>query len=260
MTKKPKAKLAPKQKQGLSGKELSRFVRETFYKRGIKAFEAAKKAVLEEADKLESPTVKQALHFFVSYWKDTTRPALLSIACESLGGDPAATSPVAVPLILVCGAVDIHDDIIDQSKTKRNHLTLYGKFGKEIALLVGNALLFKGFAMLCEDKTTIQPKQKEAIIKIIKNLFFELGDAEALELPLRGKKNLSPNEYLSLVRKKAADFEAYMRVSAVLANASKQEVEALGEYGRILGMLVVLGDDNADVLDPAELVNRIRNE
>lgn len=76
----------------LSGEELSRFVSQLFEERGRKAFEKARASILEEANKLECETTREALRFFASYWTDTTRPALLSIACEALGGDPDATS------------------------------------------------------------------------------------------------------------------------------------------------------------------------
>ena len=74
-----------------------------------------------------------------------TRPALFSLVCEAVGGDPDITMPIAISITLISGAIDIHDDIIDQSKTKGDQPTVFGKFGKDIALLVGDALMFKGF-------------------------------------------------------------------------------------------------------------------
>jgi len=244
----------------LSGEELSRFVSQLFEERGRKAFEMAKAAILEEANKLECKTTREALRFFANYWTDTTRPALLSIACEALGGDPEATMPFAVPLMLVCGAIDIHDDIIDRSKTKENHLTIYGKFGKEVALLIGDALLFKGLVLLSEGKQNCNAERLGKVMHVVKDLFFELGDSQVLETSLKGRRDLKPKEYLSMVRKKAADFEAYMRVSAILANGSEEETEALAHYGRALGILTILGDDNTDMFDASELLNRMKHE
>jgi geranylgeranyl pyrophosphate synthase len=245
----------------LSGKKLSRYIEENFEKRGKKALEMARKAVLEEERKLECEEARKALHYFMnSFWNETTRPALLSIACETLNGNPDATTPIAVPLILISGAVDIHDDMIDQTKIKKGYPTVYGKFGKDMALLVGDALLFKGFTLLHEASKKLQPEQADTIYKLIKESFYELGDAESLELSLKRRKDLKIEEYLDFVQKKAADFEAYMCISAILANGSEREIETLGKYGRILGMLAILGDDNADMLDPLGMVNRIKNE
>ncbi|MEM2995249.1 MAG: polyprenyl synthetase family protein [Candidatus Bathyarchaeia archaeon] len=223
--------------------------------------EIARKAMLEEAEKLECEEVREALKYFMNEcWRDTARPALLSVACESLGGDPDITIPIAVPLILIGGAVDIHDDIIDKTEIKRAYPTIYGKFGKDIALLVGDALLFKGLTLLHEAAKEIKPEKIYTIFKILKKFFFELGDAEAYEVALRGKKTLKIEEYMEFVKKKAAEFEAYMRISAILADASGEQIETLGKFGRILGMLVILGDDNADMLDYGEMISRIKNE
>ncbi|MEM2971736.1 MAG: polyprenyl synthetase family protein [Candidatus Bathyarchaeia archaeon] len=250
-----------KPEKELSGEELSRYVAKLFEEKGRKALEIARNAMAEEIEKLECEEAREALKYFMDkYWRDTTRPALLSIACEALGGNPDLTTPIAVPLILISGAIDIHDDIIDQSKTKLNRPTVYGKFGKDIALLIGDALLFKGFTLLHEASKKLPLEKVHAILEILKKSFFELGDAEALELSLRKRKRIRVEEYVEFVRRKGADFEAYMRISAILAGASEEETEALGRYGQILGMLVILGDDNADMLDSSELINRIKNE
>jgi len=258
----PKKSARKPKKKKPSGEELSLYIKRTFEKRGKKALEIARQTISEEETKLKSKEAREALHYFMnSYWNETTRPALLSIACEALGGDPDMTTPIATPLILISGAVDIHDDIIDQTKSKRNHMTVYGKFGKDIALLVGDALLLKGFTLFHEAHKKIQLERADALFQLIKESFYELGDAESLELSLKKRiMNVKVEEYLEFVHKKAADFEAYMRISALLANASTKETEALGRYGRILGILVILGDDNFDMLDPSEMVNRIRNE
>jgi len=162
---------------------------------------------------------------------------------------------------LISGAIDIHDDIIDQSKVKGSRPTVLGKFGKDIALLAGDALLLKGFTLLHEAVEKGIPAEKVVvIIDIIKKTFFELGDAEALELQFRGRIDVTPEEYLQVVRKKAADVEAHTRISAVLGDGSKEEIEALSEYGRLLGMLILLRDDLIDMIDFEESVHRIRRE
>lgn len=141
-----------------------------FEDRGMKALELARKAILEE--KIESKEVKNALQFFMKRWHDIARPGLLSIVCQSIGGNPEDTTDVAIPLILIAGATDVHDDIIDESKTKYGQPTVYGKFGKNIAILTGDALFFKGLCMLNKFCA-----RHPSIINIVKNMFFELGDA-----------------------------------------------------------------------------------
>lgn len=240
--------------------EIVKQLLELLHSRGEKALRLAREKVLEE--KLESKEVNDALTYFMTeYWNDVTRPALLSLVCESVGGDPDLTTPVGVSMTLMAGGIDIHDDIIDESKRKGSKFTVYGKYGRKIALLVGDALMFMGFSLLyeCLEKG-ISPGQIIEIIKIINQTFFELGDAEAMELAFRNRDDVTPEEYLSVIRKKAADVEAHSRISAILGGASSDEIESLAEYGRILGMLVILRDEMIDMLDPKETIHRLKKE
>ncbi|MDH5624023.1 MAG: polyprenyl synthetase family protein [Candidatus Bathyarchaeota archaeon] len=247
-------------KKAPSQEEMMEQVQRLLEERGRKALEMARKTVLEE--EIECGEVREALRYFMTeYWHDVARPALLSLACEAVGGDPEVTIPIAVPMTLISGAIDIHDDIIDQSKTKGSRPTVLGKFGKDLALLVGDALLFKGFTLLHEAVEKGIPAEKIAIILgIIKRTFFELGDAEALELKFRGRMDVTPEQYLRVVRKKAADVEAHTRISAILGGGSKEEIEALGEYGRLLGMMIILRDDLIDMIDLEETIHRVKKE
>jgi geranylgeranyl diphosphate synthase type I len=240
--------------------EAMKKIQKIFKKRGTKALEMARKEILQE--KIECKEVQDALTYFMTkYWRDLARPSLLSLVCEAVGGDPDDAINFAIPMILISGAIDIHDDIIDQSKRKEGQLTVYGKYGRNIALLVGDALLFKGLTLL---NTKIYGNiSKEGIldiVEIIKNMFFELGDAEALEMNIRCNINTSTEEYIYIVRKKAADVEAHTRISAILSNAPPKHVEALADFGRALGMMIILRDDLIDLIDLDESKERLKRE
>jgi len=244
----------------ISPEEAMKQIQKIFKERGTKALEMARKEILQE--KIECKEATEALTYFMTqYWQDLVRPALLSMVCEAVGGNPELTTPIAIPLTLMSGAMDIHDDIIDQSKRKHGRPTVYGLYGKDIALLVGDALLFKGLSLLNKATERGAPTEiMRVVMDIIKNSFFELGDAEAQELQFRGNLDVLPEEYLRVVRKKAADVEAHTRVGAILGGASPKKIEALGEYGRLLGMLIILRDDWIDVFDMEESLSRIKNE
>jgi len=254
-----KQRLEPKEKSSIKIMDNCQKLLEKY---GSKALSIATKTALQGKEKITCKEVSEALTYFVEeYWQDTHRPTLLSICCEAVGGDPALTVPIAIPLMLISGAVDIHDDIIDESKTKRGRPTVFGRFGKEIALLTSDALLFKGFFALIEALQAGAYKDKEETIKdIIIAGFFELGNAEALELKLRRRIDIDPNAYLQIIEKKAADVEVHSKIGGIVGNGSQQEIKALSDYGRMLGMLIILIDDLFDMLDLKELVHRIRKE
>lgn len=226
---------------------------------GRKACEVAIDTVTKEEYGCE--VIHEAINYFMrELWGNFQHPALLAIACEAVGGNPDDTTLVGAALVLLTGAADIHDDIIDKSKMKGSKATLYGKFGKDVALLVGDALLFEGLMLLntaCEDF----PKEKGKTIKeIIKKGFFELGAAETLESTLKGNWNINPEELLEVIKKKAAVAEATARAGAVIGDATPEEVENWGEIGRILSILSNIRDEFVDMFEAEELKNRRSNE
>ena len=249
----------PKESEELSQEEIMEEVQGVFKDRGGKALELARRAVLEE--EIRSREVREALDYFMTeYWKDLSRATLLSLCCEAVGGDPNATIPIAVPLSLIGGGIDIHDDIIDQSTIKEDRPTVYGKFGREIALLVGDALLFKGFALLSHETNVRFSESMSEIMGTVKSTFFELGESEALELGFKGRFDVTPTEYLSMVKMRAANVEADARIGAIIGGGKKVEVETLGKYGRTLGSLLVIRDDFVDMFEKEELLHRLHCE
>ncbi|MFX0203170.1 MAG: polyprenyl synthetase family protein, partial [Candidatus Hodarchaeota archaeon] len=171
-----------------------------------------------------------------------------------------ATTSIAVPMILINGAIDLHDDIIDQSKRKGNLLTVYGKFGKDIALLTGDALLFKGFNLIYTAGAKIPDEKMVPILNTINNTFFELGDGEALEFQLRRRLNITPEEYFHVAKKKAANVKAHTRIGAILGGGTVREIDALSRFGTNLGILLIVQDDFFDMIEFSECRHRIRFE
>lgn len=51
-----------------------------------------------------------------------------------------------------------------------------------------------------------------------------------------------------------------MRIGAIMGNGSEEEIELLGRYGRILGMLSILRDDFIDMNYFEEITHRIAYE
>jgi geranylgeranyl pyrophosphate synthase len=206
---------------------------------------------------------RSALSRLMSYWKDYTRPALMSLACEAVGGDSTLTEEIASSMILVAAGIDIHDDIIDQSFVKDYGQTVLGARGPEITLLVGDMLFVKGLISLASSLIGrgFSDDRIKTILALTESLLLELSDAEAGELRLRRRIDITPRSYLRLTRMKAADVEAYMKIGSILGGGSNAKTEALGKYGRSLGMIVILRDDLSDLLDfKEELPHRIKYE
>ena len=232
----------------------------TIEKKGKRAFETARKAILEE--KILSTTVREALDYYsANLWFDVHHAGFLSLACEAVGGRLDRTALVGAAMILLRAGIDIHDDIIDNQKTKAGKLTIYRKYGPEIAILSGNALLFKGFALMNDAVTPFSRQKREKVVDLAKNAFFEIGDAVAGELELRDSANVLPKDYYNrVVRRKAVGVEVHIKIGAILGNGTCEEIDQLSQFGRVLGIVAAVRDELIDTYEPAELQDRVRNE
>jgi geranylgeranyl pyrophosphate synthase len=250
----------PKKKK-TTQEEMKKRLQQLFEEKGAKITSLIKKAMFENEKNIQSKEVRAALHYFLDeYWSDLARPTLISLACEAVGSNAQTVAPITVSVMLIAGGVDIHDDIIDKSEIKNGRLTVFGKYGQDIALLTGDALLFKGFSLLHLAVKNVSEEKTMQALRIFEKAFFELGDAEALELKFKNKIDMNPEEYLRIIDKKAADVEAYTHLSSLLSNGTKKEVNALRKYGKILGILAIIRDDLIDMIDREELLHRLMSE
>jgi len=226
--------------------------------KGQKAVELAKKTVLQE--QIEYKPLKEALGYFMKDWNDMLHPALVSLACEAVGGNPDTATQLGAALVLLAGGADAHDDIIDQSVTKGSKETVFGKFGRDVAVLVGDALLLKGTYLLHEASEPLPRSKRKAILNIVRRAFFEISGAEAKEARFRGKTDMPVQEYLEIIRHKVAASEASTMIGAIMGNGSAKEIEILGHYGRTFGILLTIRDEFVDVFEKDEIKNRAEKE
>jgi geranylgeranyl pyrophosphate synthase len=226
--------------------------------RATKPLRTAKKSILKE--NVQSKEAREALWYYAENFLEPTAPALVSLACEAVGGNAEKTTLMGAAIVLYVGAVDIHDDIIDQSKRKNGRPTVLGRFGAEVALLVGNALLLEGFALFHSAIKPLEPGNADFATEAIKTAFLEMGDAHALEISLKNEQKVTPDKYLGILKMKAACWEAFTKIGAVMGNGTKPEVDALSRYGRIWGVLSTIRNDFVDLYETEELKNRKLNE
>lgn len=189
------------------------------------------------------------------------RTALLSLFSKVVGGTSEDTISTGASLVLFARAIGIHDDIIDHSKTKDGKLTTIGKLGRDIALVLSDILLFKGFTLFRKTlESGISTDSARTVLDVIEKIWFEQSEGEVLEIQSRGQTNVSLEDCMRKIRMRASEMEACGRIGGILGGGSMKEVASLGVYGRMLGMASILRNELIDLLDLKALDHRIRNE
>ncbi len=239
-------------------KKTSEMLLEILEKRSKKGIDFARKTVLTEIIKCEK--LRGAFEYYTSNWKNFSHPGLFSIACEAVGGNPDKVVEVQAVIAMIAAALDIHDDIIDKSDIKYGRPTVFGKFGQDMALILGNVFFVSGFTLLGKSIEKLPEEKVKEIFETLKRSLLELGSAHALESNLKGKTNVAPEEYMQILKMKAASVEADMRIGAIVGEGTNSEIEVLTKYGRILGILATLREEFIDVFEIEELSHRMHNE
>ena len=107
---------------------------------------------------------------------------------------------------------------------------------------------------------SIPKKQANAIRDLVSNAVCEICNSETLGAHLKGRLDLTPNEYYEVIKLKAVVPELTMKIGAILGNGNSQTVERLGQLGRTYGILSIIVEEFVDLLNFEEVKNRLENE
>ncbi|HUU21126.1 MAG TPA: farnesyl diphosphate synthase [Phycisphaerae bacterium] len=187
------------------------------------------------------------------------RPGLVYLTAETLGGDLSA-EPVrrsAVAVELVHGYSLVHDDLpsMDDDTLRRGHPTAHVKFGEAMAVLAGDALLTRAFAVLGEMDS---PAAGRLVAELARAagcagmVAGQVADMMLCDVP-RGCEGL---RYIHL-RKTAALMRAAARMGAICADGEPAQLQAVDRYAENLGLAFQLIDDLLDVTGSAEDLGKI---
>ena len=196
------------------------------------------------------------------YWSDTFRATLAGLSCQAVGGKPEQTEDVMVMISLLSAGLGVHDDIIDKSANKHLRYTILGFHGQDRALLAGDFLIVKAFTylqVLLKKGYSLQVIQR--IISEIDHFFVEVWEGELIEISCRKNLTTSLEAYQKCLWLSTADTDAAAKLGAILGNASREETEALSDFGRRLGLIYRFAGEISDTMGvEGNLIDRLENE
>jgi len=235
----------------------------------LSVISATGKFALEEASKriLQSQQSTHTISDALNYYAKTILPRVLPIfpaltylSCKAAGGNPEKTKPLASAMTLITASGDIHDDIIDKSTQKFGTKTVFGKYGSDVTLLAGDALLIQGVTALQNACNPLSTEQKEKINSLITEAMLEIAKAESIEISLRKKTYVRPQQFFEVIMMKAGIAELHCKVGGIVAAADAEDLENLASCGRLIGALSTSKEEFVDLLNPSELEHRIKCE
>jgi len=178
------------------------------------------------------------------------RPALLLLCSKLLGYKGKEHILMSTLVEAIHTASLIHDDIIDNSKTRRGRESIHSRWGPNITVLLGDYLYIKALGLSLQS-------QHSQIIQILTSISARMVEGELHEYYLSGNLDLAEKDYLDIINKKTASlFSASCQIGGILGNASKKEENYLAEYGANLGMSFQIIDDLLDFTGDEKLLGK----
>ncbi len=221
--------------------------------------EACKKII---SSRYDDGIISEALHYYAREVLPNVLPifpALLTLSSRAVGVIPENSRSISIAMLLITSSGDIHDDIVDNSKEKFTKKTLFGKYGKDIALLAGDLLLVQGMTAL-QDECDLSSRQRKTIADSVAAAMVEIVKAESVETSLWHKTNVTPEEYFEVIRLKSGVAELHCRIGGVIGGGNEEAIHNLACYGRVIGVLSTLKEEFVDMSSCGELEHRIKNE
>lgn len=134
----------------------------------------------------------------------------------------------------------LHDDVVDESGTRRGKKTARLIWGNQASVLVGDFLLGQAFRMLVDVGSL-------SVLRILSNAAAVIAEGEVMQLAAAKNTATTEDEYLAIINAKtAALFSAAAEVGAAIAKRPAEEQAALRSYGKNLGIAFQLVDDALD--------------
>jgi geranylgeranyl diphosphate synthase type I len=173
------------------------------------------------------------------------RPLLCLLACGAAGGAPENAAPAAAGLELLHNFSLIHDDIEDDSPTRRHRPTVWKLFGVPLACNAGDgmfSLAHRAFYGL--ERRGLSAAVVVSAMRVFDETCVTLTEGQYLDMSFEACDHVSVPEYFGMIAAKTgALLAASTEIGALVASARTETVSNYRRFGAALGRAFQLRDD-----------------
>lgn len=198
---------------------------------------------------LDNGTVGEHIQDIVRAGGKRLRPSLTFYTGRIFNADLERTIAVAAGLEMLHTATLVHDDLVDNARERRGVPTLNAFFPPGLVILSGD-MLFAQAAQLVAEADHV------GVVRAFARTLNEICRGELLQAQTKHVLVPIDEYYTRIYGKTGSLFRAAAEAGAMLGEAEPDEVKAMGEYGRLLGMAFQIVDDALDFTSNAERMGK----
>jgi octaprenyl-diphosphate synthase len=181
------------------------------------------------------------------------RPLILVLSAEAINskkvGQDAYLAALAIELLHTESI--IHDDIIDEEKTRRGKPTFHVKYGYDSSILTADFVL----GIILDIGSKLNNTQ---VVSELANAATRMSEGEMMEIRLGKAQEITEDDYIKVIEyKTAALFEASAKIGAILGHGNEDQVRAMTAFGNLLGIAYQIHDDLMDWNNEDKLFNML---
>lgn len=186
------------------------------------------------------------------------RPVLAVLANRVFGGVDEHALPLAAALQLLHDFSLIHDDIQDNSATRRGRRTTWRIWGLAHGINAGDAM----FSLAHRALHGLAPAGVAAdralrVMRDFEETVLRICEGQYLDMSAEGTMEISVDDYLRMIRGKTAALTAAATgLGAALSADDEAEIDAMWRFGAALGMAFQMQDDVLDIWGAPELTGK----
>jgi len=186
------------------------------------------------------------------------RPLICLLTCMASGGNWQQAIPAASSLELLHNFTLVHDDIQDNSPTRRGRPTLWTIWGMEQAINSGDAMF--ALAHLAMTRLLERDVPASIVVQALRRLdetCIELTRGQYNDMRFEQEETVTVNEYLAMINgKTAALLSLSTELGALIAGKDEETVAHYADFGRELGLAFQVRDDILGIWGDENLIGK----
>lgn len=229
-------------------------------KNRTEAVEAVIKRYLPEEAGYQK-TIFEAMNYSVNAGGKRLRPMLMQEIYQLFGGEGKEIEPFMAAIEMIHTSSLVHDDLpcMDNDELRRGLPTTWVKYGYDMAVLTGDALMIYAFETAAKAfSMTVHAERVGRAIALLseKTGIYGMIGGQVVDVQLTG--STVPEEKLDFIYrlKTGALLEASMMIGAILAGASEEQVHTVEQMAAAIGMAFQIQDDILDKISNPEVLGK----
>ena len=171
------------------------------------------------------------------------RPMLLTLSCGIFSDDVKQALPAAAAVEVFHNFTLLHDDIMDNAAVRRGKPSVHAKWGQNVAILSGDAMMIYAYRLLSSVPANLLPQ----VISTFTTMALEVCEGQQYDMDFEEKPKVSVVEYMHMIELKTSVLLAgSVVIGAMLGGASDEDCRRLRRFAVELGLAFQLQDDLLD--------------